>query len=75
MFRTKRENLLKNGMSKFTDSLDFIKLLKSTQHSNILFRTTLAQKQRLLLNMQRREVITSDSEAIKSHESADMDKH
>jgi hypothetical protein len=57
----KREKRYLNGSKRFVEEIDLIKILKTIRISKMLFRTTLRPEERLMLQVQRNQVISSDS--------------
>lgn len=64
----KRQKLYSNGVKRYNNSMDLVNLLKTVRQTKVYFRTQLKQKQRALLQVQREEVIDSDSHVSEDHD-------
>ena len=59
----KRSKLYSHGVKKYFNEIDVVNMLKTIRLAKVVFRTTLKQKHRVLMQLQRKEVISSDSDA------------
>jgi len=57
----KRAKLFTNGKKKYNGEMDIVKILKALRIAKTLFRVTLKQKQRVMMQIQREDVISSTS--------------
>lgn len=60
MFRTK-ENLFENGMARYRYEMNVVNILKALRISKALYRNVLNNEERILMQLQRTSVISSDS--------------
>jgi len=51
----------KNGSKRYFEEMDIVKILRTNRISKMVFRSTLEPEDRLLLQIQRSQVISSDS--------------
>lgn len=52
-----KEQMFRNGVNKYYDNLDVVKLLKSVRLSKVLMQSTLTRRQQLLLHFQRQNLL------------------
>ena len=56
-----KEVLYENGMIRYKKEMDIVQLLKSVRISKMLYRNVLNREDRILMQLQRTSVISSDS--------------
>jgi hypothetical protein len=56
-----KEVLYENGMTRYKKEMDIVSLLKSVRISKMLYRNVLNREERILMQLQRTSVISSDS--------------
>lgn len=68
----KKRRLFEKGSKRYTKEMDIVSVLKTLRITKVLFRTVMKQKHRVLSQIQRSEVISSDSSENKSSDHAEL---
>ena len=68
----KKRRLYEKGVARYNKEMNIVTQLKTLRIAKILFRTTMKQKHRVISQVQRSEVISSDSTANESSDYAEL---
>jgi len=68
----KKRRLYEKGVKRYNKEMNIVTQLKTLRIAKVLFRTTMKQKQRVLSQIQRTEVISSDSTSNQSSDYAEL---